>query len=229
MSWPGPWAPGASPATGNSLPLFLSYLNLGLHKNTYKQPRIKYTMHVNKTTVLTLYLENDLKWYLYTLCCFWSIVLKSFWSCYKTAFVFQGHGANVIQTWKVGEAWIHGYPCSNISLSSLPYRYICMYRGIHIFVQNSCFCFIFLIFLYCFIPFSLTRTVCPYSRHNHWKGDIKANGWHVGTVEFLQTLRHFGFSGTLNRNPVPLWLPLENRSLLLSWWELLLGILEPRN
>lgn len=38
--------------------------------NISKQPRIKYTMYVIRSTVFNFHLEKDLKWYPYTLCCF---------------------------------------------------------------------------------------------------------------------------------------------------------------
>lgn len=92
-------APGGSAATENSLPFFLSRLYLRLYKSISKQPRIKYTKFDNRNTVVNLYLENKLKWYSHTLCCFWNTLVKIFFSSpYKIAVESQGHGTNAFHT-----------------------------------------------------------------------------------------------------------------------------------
>lgn len=114
---------------------------------------------------------------------FWNTLVKRFWPCYKTSLVFQGHGANVIHTWKVGEVWIHGFPCSNIFLSSLPYKCIYMYRSTYTFAKDMCPTLYFLNFPIPFRPssshqncLSLFQTQ-PLKRRHKNKWPACGNSW----------------------------------------------------
>lgn len=107
--------PGGSPHR-NSLPFFLSFLYLVLPKTIFlSSPESNILCMSSEAQYLIFIWRKAWNGTHIPSAVFWNTLVKRFWPCYKTALVFQGHGANVIHTWKVGEVWIHGFPCSNIS------------------------------------------------------------------------------------------------------------------